>query len=145
MTRRREGILNFAIFFFLCSIFWLLQVALSQRLCIGHFHEVCRSDIKAHQEYLIHIRREAIVWMLVCIVTGVGLCQYMSWSRWLVLVGNGAFFVRNLLFVKGISISDKGTVVVFYLLLLSWQIYLFWYFLRPGVKAQFVRAATSDK
>ncbi len=63
---------------------------------------------------------------------GIGLIMLQPWSRWLLFVGGGLVM---LLLTTQLSVVGLGV----YGLALATYGWIFWYFLQPGVKAQFVK------
>ncbi len=75
------------------------------------------------------------------VITGLGLLLMWLPAYWLAL---GFSIFGAALFVVQVA---TGTSVrwISFILILGWNGLVVWYFLRPAVKAQFVKAATSDK
>ena len=71
------------------------------------------------------------------IVGGIGLLILRTWAYWLTLVAAGLSIAWSL---RAVGETSLGSL----LYVLGFHGAVLWYFLRPGVKAQFVRAATSD-
>ena len=78
------------------------------------------------------------------VVTGIGLLRRKGWSRWF------AILLALLTLLLGTSmladvVIEKLTPPLGWSLRVVWGMVVLWYFLRPGVKAQFGRAAISGK
>ena len=80
-----------------------------------------------------------------CLANGIGVLRLKHWAYWMTLIGNGAWLLFGV--AGSVRGTQRGDTNAWWALAnsLVWCGVIFWYFLRPGVKAQFVRAATSDK
>ena len=74
------------------------------------------------------------------VVTGVGLLRLQKWAHSLLLAQTLFFSLSNLWFLFWLRRGDVTHVTN-----LVWSGLILWYFLRPTVKAQFVKTATSNK
>lgn len=79
-----------------------------------------------------------LVVMFMALITGIGLLMLKSWARWLMLVGTGLYLLWLPIAVGtgGEDLAHIGSWLGI-VLPLGWCGSIFWYFLRPSVKAQF--------
>ena len=95
--------------------------------------------------------------MLSQLALGIGMLKLWGWARWLILLGAGLLALLQIVrLVFPLSLGSPwlwlgllgvpGFPLAVYVLVIlgspalgfMWSGLLFWYFLRPGVKAQFV-------
>ena len=84
---------------------------------------------------------------LVGMVAGIGILMLQSWARWttILLAGyNAGMMILPLLKSGELLARPHGSgAIVLVLALLAWNVLVLWYFLRPGVKAQFQKSSST--
>ncbi len=93
-------------------------------------------------------------WALFGLSVGIGVLRRWNWARWTV-VGVSCFSLGKILFTlvgwlvnqppdlhDALEVAGLFIILFVVALFVVWNSFLIWYFLRPAVKAQFVKAAT---
>lgn len=102
------------------------------------------ADRRGFVEPLLYLAVVSCVWL----VAGIGVLMLKNWARWLTLMvaflwllfeGNGALTERRLERLYGPVWSPYGRSQWDRLIPIGWCALILWYFLRPSVRAQFVK------
>jgi len=102
------------------------------------------ADRRGFIEPLLYLAVASCVWL----VAGIGVLMLKNWARWLTLLaasgwlwfwGDGFLTERRLERVYGHQWRPHGQSQWDWLIPIGWGALLLWYFLRPSVRAQFVK------
>ena len=74
---------------------------------------------------------------LLKLISGVGLLVVVDWARWLVLIGAGLHALASLVGLVTFNNFGMSSFIIDGMVI--------WYFLRPGVKAQFAKQVVNHK
>ncbi len=151
MKKRSVGVTIFAVLFIIGGVSGLLI-----NLLIPVAHRMVKSAIELEQSSEQREELKKIDALLgssskdrvlvgatstIQLAAGIGLLGLMGWAYSLtfLMIGFSIFWaIFSFIFLKTIAGG-------FMLASLGWHTFMIWYFLRPGVKAQFVKTASSNQ
>ena len=133
MKKPPLGVKVFGILFILYGTYWICE------MLIFNLFGKLRAAPQAFISFLI---LGTGVICLMALILGIGLLLLKNWARWLTLLCQGYVTLSSMVLAPHNIVAHGCLLACWFSLgaLAIWTTLVFWYFLRPAVKAQFKSA-----
>ena len=151
MKKRSVGVTVFAVLFIVGAVLALLSLVTTPKAIeMALTTPGLAPETKTQMEATLHLFRSRIgliaLQAIGGLAAGVGLFMLLGWARWLTIILAGLSVIQvgiSLVTQRGLPTGPgAGMALAALVFSLAWSGLIIWFFLRPSVKAQFVKTTT---